>query len=387
MADAPARPARREGPTRVLLLGGGAAHAQLLAHLARRPADGLDITLLVPPATPLHEPLLPAVIAGRVAPEAARLPFAELLEATQARCVVGHCLAVEPAQRRVHVRVAGETQASALPYQLLSLDSAPDAGREHLEQRMPGARQHALLRYPSENFLRLWPDLLALAHRQPVSLAVIGAGPEALALVFALADRLRADGAAGSSFTLVSDGQTVGQGLREGLRRRVLARLRRQNIHLLPQRCVGFTAEGVRLDNGALLCCDAPVLAPPGAVPAWLQRSALLAEDGLRLPLDCFGRHSVYPNILAAGPIGSSAGGAAARIGAVLAHNVVALHAGRRLRPQPPERPAPSLSCGADCAIAAWGPLHLQGAWLAHGLLRSELNFLARLQPPGTPST
>lgn len=380
MTDSSLRKPRRDGPTRVLLLGGGAAHAQLLARLARQRDHGLDITLLVPPATPFHEPLLPAVIAGRVAPEAAQLPFAELLQATQARCVVGHCLGVEPALRRVHARVAGEGQPVALPYQLLSLDSAPDAGRESLEQRLPGARQHALLRHPSETFLRLWPDLLALAHRQPVSLAVVGAGTEALALVFALAERLRADGAAGSTFTLVCDGEPLVPGLPEGLRRRVLARLRRQDIHVLPQRCTGFTAEGVRLDNGALLRCDAPVLAPPSAAPAWLQRSGLLDEDGRQLPLDRFGRHSAYPNILAAGPTGSCPGSAAARVGTALAHKLLALHRGQPLKPQRPPAQDHTVLCGADHAIAAWGPLSLQGRWLARRLLRTEMDFLARLR-------
>lgn len=384
-ADAPSRSPRREGATRLLLVGGGAAHAQLLARLARlkhQGPAGLDITLLVPPATPLHEPLLPAVVAGRVAPEDARLPFAELLQATQARCVVGHCLAVEPAQRRVHVRVAGETQAIALPYQLLSLDTAPDAGRESLERRMPGAREHALLRHPSEGFLRLWPDVLTLAQRQAMSLAVVGSGTDAVALVFALAERLRAQGAPGSTFTLVSDGEALAQGLPEGLRRRVLARLRRLGIHVLAQRCVGFTAEGVRLDNGGLLCCDAPVLAPVGSAPGWLQRSGLLSEDGAQLSLDRYGRHRDYANILASGPIACCPSGEAARVGSVLAHNVLALHAGSRpraLRPAPVPR---RIACGTEYAIAAWGPLTLQGRWLARRQERQALAFLSHLRPP-----
>lgn len=373
----------RDGLTRLLLIGAGAAHAQVIARLSQQHPAGLQVAVLAPPVAPLHEALLPAVIADRVAAEQARLGLPTRAQAAQVHWIAGQCTGLDLAQRVVHARAAEGGESFSIPFNLLSIDPAPEYRREEIEARWPGARAHALMRYPSEAFLHFWPGVLELARERALSIAVIGSGTAAIELVFALARRLRAEGAAGASFTLVGDGAEPGSALRPAWRRQLLRRLRREGIHLLPQTCVGISAEGVSLDNGALLRCDVPIVATPAQAPDWLASSGLPCDADGRVLVDRFLRSEAHAAVFAVGEAARRAGASALaapvdaeRAGARLAHNLLAAH---QCRPLKPQRAAPwalqRLSCGSEYALAALGPLVLQGRWVAQWKARDEAAF------------
>lgn len=379
----------RSGITRLVLIGAGPAHREVLARLTRHHPADLQVTLLAAPPAPVHEPLVPAVVAGRYTADACRVGLSGLLTLAHARWVPGRCLALDLEGRRVHAAPADGGAALELPFDLLSLDTAASTDREALEQRLPGAREQALARYPSEAFLGLWPRVVDMARERPLSIAVIGSGAAAIELVFAAAQRLRAEGLPGSILTLLTDGGALAGELPPDVASRVRRELKRQRIHVLNERCTGITVEGVRLANGALLRCDVPLVAGAAQAPAWLRGTPLALAEGGQVLVNRFQQSTSHPQVFAAGPAARrddhaypDAATTSARAGATLAHNLLAAFAGQPLKPHwPAQRPLTRLSCGTECAIAAWGPLRAQGAWVARWKDRAERHETAAPPP------
>jgi NADH dehydrogenase FAD-containing subunit len=206
--------------------------------------------------------------------------------------------------------------------------------------------------------------------------------------VFAAAACLRREGLPGATFTLVTGGPEVGSGYRPGVRERVLRRLRREGIQVLREPCVGIDAQGVHLGNGALLQCDAPLLAIGTHAPAWLQGSGLaLCEQGHVL-VNHFQQSVSHPNVFAAGDVATRddapharSGVYAVRAGPPLAHNLFAALAQQPLKAhRVPRRTLNLLSCGPGHAIASWGPLHAEGAWVWRWKDRIDQRFVRAYQ-------
>ncbi len=363
----------RSGITRLVLIGAGPAHREVLARLTRHHPADLQVTLLAPPPAPVHEPLVPAVVAGRYTADSCRVGLSGLLALAHARWVAGRCTALDVEGRLVRAAPADGGAPIELPFDLLSLDTAATTDREALEQRLPGARDMALARYPTEAFLGLWPRVVSLARQRPLSVAVIGAGAAAIELVFAAAQRLRAEGQTGTILTLLTDGGALAGDLPPAVASRVRRELKRQRIHVLHEPCTGLSVDGVHLANGALLRCDVPLVAGAAQAPVWLRDTPLALADGGQVLVNRFQQSLGHLNVFAAGhaarrddhPYPDAAMGSV-RAGAALAHNLLAAFEGQPLQPHwPAQRVFTRLSCGTDRAIAAWGPLRAQGTWVA----------------------
>ncbi len=392
----------RSGLTRLLLLGAGHAHVQVLAHLAEHHPADLQVTLLSPNPFQLYSGMVPGLVAGCYSEAESRIELPGLVKGANARWIAGRCVGIDAQARTVQWQpgeAAGSGQGNAidtLGYDLLSIDTGAVLDRERLEAAMPGAVEHALPLRPIERFSALWPDVLALARQRPLSVAVVGAGAAGIEVVFAAAQRLRAEGLPGSTFTLITGGPEAGAGYRAGVRSLIARRLRHEQIDVLREPCVGFTPDGVRLGNGGLLRCDVPLLAVGTHAPAWLQGSGLALSDAGHVLVNRFQQSTSHANVFAAGDVSTRAdhphaksGVYAVRAGPALAHNLLASHESQPLKPHwPPGYTLNLLSCGTGHAIASWGPLHTQGAWVWRWKDRIDRGFIERYRrdTPMSPS-
>ncbi|MBA4260753.1 MAG: pyridine nucleotide-disulfide oxidoreductase [Comamonadaceae bacterium] len=377
---------------KLLLLGVGHAHVQVLAQLARhRPAD-LDVTVLTPYPFQTYSGMVPGLVAGRYSASECQIPLEPLVKAAGARWVQGRCTGLDLAQQTVQLDAAGGNKAApaSLPYHLLSIDTGAIIDRQRLEADMPGAAAHALIVRPIESFAALWPQVLELAQKQAVSLAVIGSGAAGIELVFAAEQCLRRQGLPGASFTLITGGGDPAANYPEGVRRRVLRQLKRRGITVLREVCTGVDKGLVQLGSGASLACDVPILAIGTHAPVWLQGSGLALSESGHVLVNACQQSSSHPNVFAAGDVASRAdtphpksGVYAVRAGPPLTHNLMAAHQGQPLKAwHPPQRTLNLLSCGAGHAIASWGPLHTEGAWVWRWKDRIDRAFMARYTLP-----
>ncbi|MEX1165555.1 MAG: FAD-dependent oxidoreductase [Hydrogenophaga sp.] len=383
---------RSTGIKKLLLLGAGHAHVHVLAQLAQnRPAD-LDITLVSPFPYQTYSGMTPGLVAGHYSAEECQIPLPPLVKAAGAKWVQARCSGLDAGEQRVRLSPTGKSQSAQdilppdLPYHLLSIDTGAMIDRERLEVDMPGASAHALIVRPIEVFATLWPKVIELAQRQPASIAVIGAGAAGIELLFAAEQRLREMGVTGARFTLITGGGEVAANYTAGVRKRVQRQLKRRGITVLRETCVGMEKGLVRLGSGAVLSCDVPLLAIGTHAPSWLQGSGLALSDTGHVLVNGFQQSPSHPNVFAAGDVATRAdkphaqsGVYAVRAGPPLAHNLLAFHEGRALKPHhPPANTLNLLSCGTGSAIASYGPLHAQGAWVWRWKDRIDRAFMAK---------
>ena len=174
------------------------------------------------------------------------------------------------------------------------------------------------------------------------------------------------------------------------MQRRVVQALRRLQITVLPDVCVGMSAGEVRLAGGARLACDAPLLAVGAQAPDWLGGSGLALDAAGFVAVNRFQQSTSHAHVFAAGDVASRvdaphprSGVYAVRAGPPLLTNLRAALQGQPLQPyQPAARTLNLISCGERHAIAAWGRLHVEGRWVWHLKDRIDRGFVARYTAP-----
>lgn len=383
------------GIKKLLLLGAGHAHVHVLASLAQhRPAD-LDVTVLTPYAYQTYSGMTPGYVAGHYTEADCRIELEPLVRAAAARWVQGRCTGIDPVGNTVSVAAAGGAQGvpATLGFDALSIDTGAVIDRARLEADMPGAATHALAVRPIEAFAQLWPQVMALAQQKPVSLAVVGAGAAGIELIFAAEQGIRQQGMPGARFTLVTGGPEVADSYPPSVQRKVLRQLKQRGITVLREACVGMGAGEVMLGNGARLACDVPLLAIGTHAPAWLRGSGLALSASGQVLVNAFQQSTSHPHVFAAGDVASRADGPharsgvyAVRAGPPLAHNLLAFHQRKPLKPhQPPMNTLNLLSCGTGHAIASYGALSLEGAWAWRWKDRIDRGFIERYRLNPTP--
>jgi pyridine nucleotide-disulfide oxidoreductase family protein len=386
------------GIKKLLLLGAGHAHVHVLARLAQhRPAD-LDVTVVSPYPFQTYSGMTPGFVAGHYTAAECQIPLEPLVRAAGAKWVAARCTGIDPGDQRVRLSPAVRSNSASdivapdLRYDLLSIDTGAVIDRQRLEADMPGAAARALIVRPIEAFAALWPQVLTLASKKPVSVAVIGAGAAGLELLFAAEHRLRRDGHRAARFTLITGGGEVAANYGDGVQARVRRQLKRRGITVLRETCVGVEANEVRLGSGATLACDVPILAIGTHAPPWLQGSGLALSDTGHVLVNAFQQSTSHANVFAAGDVATRADGLhpksgvyAVRAGPPLAHNLLAAHEGQALKAHhPPQNTLNLLSCGAGHAIASYGPLHAEGAWAWRWKDRIDRAFVAKYALPDT---
>jgi len=331
---------------RVLLLGGGLVHAQVLRALAREPLAGAEVALLAPQAQLVHAASLPGSVCGQHGPAAGSVALQPLAEAARALYVEGQVQELAVRERRAIL-----TGGRVAEYELLSIDPslalAPD------REAIPGAREHAMFTAPAEAFVRLLEGLWDLAARRALDVVVLGADADAVALALALQHRLAGLGGEPARVALVTGGAEplAADPLLQPHVRRALARAR---ITVFREACSRIEAGVLHLASGARLACDAPVVAGLARPQPWLATSGLqLGEQGLPAIGPTLQSLS-HPEVFAA----------PARAATALLLNLRRLAGGGVLEPARLRHGGPHfVAAGNGSAWMAWGRLVAQGRW------------------------
>ena len=175
-------PGRR---SRVLLVGAGHTHVEVLRRYAASPDPFVQLTLLDPSPFCQYSGMIPGVIAGQFAVRELRVDVAALVSAADGALVVGSAVGLDLASRRIICDTL-----PPIDYDLLSLDigaapALPLAGQSSCD---------CIVTKPADTFLQQVEALvdrhLARAGRSRV--AIVGGGAAAIELALALCERLTA---------------------------------------------------------------------------------------------------------------------------------------------------------------------------------------------------
>lgn len=255
--------------SRLVLLGLGHGHMQLLRDWATHKRTGVELTLVSPDEHFLYSACLSDWVSGRRDFAQDRVPVAPWLRASGAQWVRDRCIALDVNARTLRLR---DDPERTLRFDWLSINTGASMGLDQLEQQIPGARGRVLPLRPLAQFMAYWEQALATARQRAMSVAVIGAGLGGAELALAVQQRLR-QVKARASVTLLGepDWAPLAQRAQAQLRRA----LQRSGVQCLAQRCTQVRDGELLLDNGMRLQCDLPMVATGPQAPAWLAHSGL----------------------------------------------------------------------------------------------------------------
>jgi pyridine nucleotide-disulfide oxidoreductase family protein len=373
---------------RLVLLGGGHAHVEVLRSLALLPAPRWQVTLVTPYPRLTYSGMVPGHFAGHYALDECTIDLRALCERAGAKLTLTTVSLVSPDANEVIC-----ADATVLSYDVLSVNvgSAPNPGGAS------GVERHAALMRPLENAVHAFDDVLARAAAGRVaSVSVVGGGAAAIELALAMSHRFGREGfEAPPHVRVLTDAAVLAPNLPDGARRRLRARLRERGIGAHTDSAVVQVGPGfIRLKSGLEFATEAVFWATGGAAPAWPRQSGLATDPQGYLLANERLQSASHPNVFGAGDcinqLGRSlpkAGVFAVRAGPVLAHNLAAALEGRPLVEHVPKaRYLALISTGERHAVGTWGPLAWSGAWVWRWKDRIDRRFIARyrdLPPPG----
>jgi selenide,water dikinase len=367
---------------RLLLIGGGHAHVQVLAALAKAPFAGTEVTLISPYPRQIYSGMLPGWIAGDYSIDECSIPIDRLAQRAGVRFVQTVCNGLDLAAKIAHCE-----NGEQIAFDLLSIDCGPTLALADL----PGARQYALPIRPIEGFVAAWPGILeqALEHARQASdfnLAIVGDGAAGTELAFAIQARFAAERLAQAQVTLICANSAPLAGFPERLRNAVSRLLTERGVTTLTnRRALAFLPGKLRLSDETLLDADVSLIVTGAAAPRWPAASGLACDAAGFIRLTRTLQSVSNPFVFAAGDVAAYAdprpksGVFAVRAGPVLAANLRAACNGQPLQRWRPQTQALYLiSTGQHHALAARGALSIGGSWVWYWKDWIDRHFMKR---------
>ena len=335
--------------TRLLLVGAGHVHLEILRRLALEPTRELETTIVSLEERHFYSGMTPGYLAGQYTAAEITSDVQAIARRAGARCVIDCAARLDPGTRQVALR-----DGRTLPYDLVSFNiGSLVAGSEG------PAAAHAERIKPLNRVARLKERLDALANgdrTRPARVVVIGAGAGGVEIAFAAAATLDRGGRA-REITVVDRGLRILNNYGEPFQRLAERALRVRGIRLrLGVGVAAVDADQVVLEGEGPLPSDltvwltgpqgAPLLRASG-LPTEL-RGFLWIEDTLRSVAD--------PRVFAVGDCGTftqfpaiaKSGVYAVREAPVLWHNLLAAARGQPLMSYRPQRSFLSILNTAD---------------------------------------
>jgi pyridine nucleotide-disulfide oxidoreductase family protein len=377
----------RTRAARLLLVGGGHAHIEVLRRFAVRAEPDVEITLVSPQPMASYSSMLPGVVAGHYSVAEAQVDLRQLAQWAGARFVVDHATAVDPYSKTLTLAV-GDVEA----FDTLSLDigSTPDMAH------VPGAKEHALGIRPAAAFLAAWETLQAEAAAGTVhSIAIVGGGAGGVEMLLAMQHHLRATlGDAAPRFALITDQPQLlpqhAPAVRAHFGRLLVAR---EVVLHLSSAAMAVEAGTVIVTHHRRIAVDRILWATSASAQPWLAASGLACDDRGFVQVDKHLRSTSHPFVFAAGDCATQirhpcpkSGAIAVRQGPSLAANLRRALRHQSLRTFVPRRfDLALIATGGRHAVASRGAIMLEGNWVWRWKDRLDRRFMARYRRPEPP--
>jgi len=365
---------------RLVLLGAGHAHVEVLREFAERPLSDCELVVVSPYPWLTYSGMVPGYVAGRYAIDECTIDVAALCRRANAKLVLSAVTAVDAAARRVTC-----ADRKLVEYDLASLD----VGSRPRTEAAVGVESHAVVVRPLERLVQGWNEVLARARAGSVrSITMVGTGAAGIELAFAMHQRLRNElGEGAPHLRMIGDTAMPAPEFPAGARRRFRAEIAHRRIESHQGSGVVEVGAGfVHLRNGLEFATDAVFWAAGSAPHPWIAASGLATDErGFVATNDCLQSLS-HAEVFAAGDCATNeahprpkAGVFAVRAGPALAANLRAALEGRALRPHVASRRYLSLiSAGDKYAIGAWDGMSWEGEWVWRWKDRIDRAFITK---------
>ena len=372
--------------TRLLLVGAGHVHLEILRRLALEPTPELETTVVSLEERHFYSGMTPGYLAGQYSAADISSDVRAIARRAGARCVIGAATGLDPATRQVALQ-----DGRTLPYDLVSFNiGSLLAGSDG------PAAAHAERIKPLQHVARLKERVDALAHgdpTRPARVVVVGAGAGGVEVAFAAAAILDRGGRA-REITVVDRGGRVLHDYGRPFQRLAERALRERAIGLrLGVGVIAVDADQVVLEDGEVLPSDLAVwLTGPQGAPL-LGASGLPTEPRGFLWIEDTLRSTADPRVFAVGDCGTfrqfpaiaKSGVYAVREAPILWHNLLASARGRPLVSYRPQRSFLSILNTADGrALLSYKALRSWSRWAWWLKDRIDRGFMRKYQQLAT---
>lgn len=253
---------------RLILVGGGHAHAIFLRMWAMHGRPDTEVLLVSPQSRAAYSGRLPAVVAGLVPETELYIDLRSLAKAAGATFIDDAVLELDLDKQRIMLR-----ERAALSFDFLSLNTGSLPRMDHV----PGAAHYAQGVKPIPDFLRHWEQLRAKAS-SGLRLVLVGGGAGGVELAFAM--RAAARLPATAEISLVQAGPELLPQFNPSTRRLLSRLLQDKGVRLH----TGAAVERVEADelffsSGETLPFDALYWVTEASAPPWIKRSGLRTDS------------------------------------------------------------------------------------------------------------
>jgi selenide, water dikinase len=373
---------------RILLIGGGHSHLEVLRRFALRPAPGIDITLVTPNAQTPYSGMLPGLIAGHYGIADSHVDLPALARWAGARLVCDRAVELD-----LYTRIVRLAEGNVEPFDLLSIDigSTPDMS-------IRGVREHAISIRPIDRFLVAWASLEVDAAAGRVrTIAVVGGGAAGVEMLLAMQFRLAQTlGAEAPRFALVTDLPHLMMNYPPSVRARFGKLLVAREVVLhTGNAATAVECGAVITTTGRRIAADRVVWATSGRPASWLAASTLACDERGFVRVNASLQSVSDPFVFAAGDCAVQEGARQPRSGVIAVRQGPSLaanlrHAARQqalARHISPRRVMSMVATGPRHAMVSWGPIGASGEWVWRWKDRIDRRYVARYRPSPLPGT
>ncbi len=365
---------------KLLLVGAGHAHAQVLLEFARQKVRHVQLILVSPFERAPYSGMVPGWLAGHYNWEECCIDFKTLCQRAHARLVISHAKGIDTERSELIL-----DDGSTLSYDWLSLNIGstlmpPETSDVRVLPMRPladlHARWHALLH-----------EVGTLRHGASYRLAMIGGGAAGVESILAVHQKLtRLAPTVRLEFTLATHGERLVPGLAKGAARRLQRHLADCDIQVVKHFSASqIDGQAIVSTTGVTLTVDAVLWATGAQAPPWLAQTGLATDERGFIRIDSMLRSVSHKNIFAVGDCTSwtpslpKAGVYAVRMGPVLAKNLLASIDSKPLHTYVPQRRYLVLiGTGGLYAVASWARFAWQGRWVWNWKERIDRRFIRR---------
>ncbi len=365
---------------RLILVGAGHAHAQVLKHLAAKRTTDLEIVLLTPDMQAPYSGMIPGWLAGHYQWQECCIDFHHLCRQSGARIHLASVTTIDPGRNTLTL-----DDGASMSYDWLSLNIGSTL-RPHSRGQLA-----ILPMRPLSALRQRWEQLQQTVHNLAPGthyrIVMVGGGVAGVECILAAQQRLtRLAPHIQCEFSLVTRGPDIMSGMAHRVARRLRRHLAAHDVNIIHNFPADHTDDKHLISaDGRRLAADAVLWATGAEAHAWPRQSTLKTDQHGFICIDPMLRSVSHPNVFAVGDCAAwrprlpKAGVFAVRMGPVLAANIsAAIHAAPLTVYHPQTRYLIIAGTATRHAVACWGAFSWEGAWVWRWKERIDRNFLAR---------
>ena len=379
---------------KLVLVGGGHAHALVIKHWREKPLANAELTLVSPQAMTPYSGMLPGLVAGHYRFEDTHIDLVSLCRSAGVNYIQSAASGLDLQQKTILF-----ADRTPLAFDLLSINTGitPDLS-------VPGAAEHAIAVKPIATFYPRWQALKeTLQNTQgDYHLGVVGGGAAGVELVLALQWALTQtiDNPKRIHFHLIQKNSGLPEGYPSRLQQLMAKLFKQRNIQIRDSFNVtaieapdsGSTQASIKrlvAEDGRHLTLDHIFWCTQAKAATWFANTGLATDAKGFIETNEHLQSTSHPSVFAAGDVAQQRGHSRARAGVfavrqgpVLFENLQRLLRGDPLQAyQPQTRFLSLLACGnryaLGCRLGSSLP-SVAGQWVWHWKDRIDRRFMAQ---------